>query len=155
MGESFAEMEARHQAEAGQAAQRAYAHIAEDEAAARQAMRFNTGNWDLMASCTVVLNARDQADVWDGVFNTDNDPGVARHIVRWKPPAVLSYSASVHDALKDLEWIAERSQCPDSRLRARLAIRALAAAWDPLKVPETIQGELAPQALAADATGAP
>lgn len=154
MGETFAEMETRYQAESEQAAERAYAHIAEDQAAARQAMYFNSGQWDLMASCTVVLNVRDQADVWDGVFNTDNDPGVARHIVRWKPPAILSYSASVSDALNDLEWIAERSPDPDSRMRARLAIHSLAAAWDPLETPETIQGELAPQALAAHTKGA-
>lgn len=139
--------ETRRQAEAERAAQLAYDHIAADEAAARSAMEFNTGRWDRIASCTVVLDARDQTDTWAGTFNTDSDSAVAAHIVRWRPPAVLSYSASVHDALKDLEWISERSPDPDSRNRARLAIHVLAQAWTPLDEPETIRGELVPQAL--------
>jgi hypothetical protein len=142
----FAE-EARQQAEASRAAERAYANIEADEAAARAAMEFNSGNWDRIASCTVTLDSRDQADTWAGTLGTDGDSAVAAHIVRWRPPTVLSYCASVHDALKDLERISVRSPDPDSRMWARSAIHALASAWTPLEEPETIRGELVPQAL--------
>lgn len=139
--------DARRQAEAERAAQYAHDRIEADMAAARAAMEFNTGDWGLIASCTVVLDPRDQTDTWAGTFNTDSDSAVASHIVRWKPPAVLSYSASVQDALRDLEWISERSPDPDSRDKARLAIHGLSQAWTPLEEPETILGELVPLAL--------
>jgi hypothetical protein len=79
------------------------------ESDARAAMEFTTGQWTLIASCTIDLNARsnsrdldmanpelagvvtasERASAWDGVISTDSDPGVARHIVRNDPAAIL------------------------------------------------------------------
>lgn len=53
-----------------------------------------------------------------------------RHIARHDPAHVLARSATVLDVLADLEKIADRSDHPDPRSWARLAICELARMWD-------------------------
>jgi hypothetical protein len=110
------------------------ARLDEDEATARAAMEFTTGDWHLIASCTIDLDAKDvpidgggvvKAGTWDGVIGTDSDPGVARHIVRHRPPLVLAEVAARRTLIEEFQGasaIADDDPCDETKAADRATL---------------------------------
>lgn len=132
--DAYEQIEAPQRDVAEQAAERARACLAEDDAVARDVE--NSGEWhasrhDRIPLVQVNVVTADEkgcvdefvaADVWrsDGV-----------HIARHDPARVLDQCGALGDVLTELERIAERSPDPDSRMWARGAIVSLARVWEP------------------------